>query len=118
MQSQPKSSESDRKASVKHSLADQTNLKGVPDIYDARRQAIYYLYTIFGSPEPDDWDETLNEIMRRLSIPKCSKMAVRKVLENIYEPAQANEHFNSKATLSLRGRDGPQCTVIVSWHHP
>ena len=55
-------------------LGHQENLKKVPNILDARRQAIFYLFKLYGSPPQQDWQECniVMRITKKLEIPLFS----------------------------------------------
>jgi len=109
--------------------ADQQNLQNVPGILQARRQAIFYSFKLFGSPPADEWKETKIEqlIMDQLKISKSSKRNVQQVLESIVEQESLpdydtfNPTFNRKVGINLMMRKkmpkGNRLTQVSSLYY-
>ena len=69
------------------------NVKGVKGMPEARRIAIYHLYTLFGSPYPTDEDvfkDVRIQIMKRLEITKNSVNCVNEVMFSIHKHIEHN----------------------------
>ena len=84
--------------------ADPENIKKVPNIYQARRQGIYYLYKLYGSPPKDVWQESniVPLIMNKMDIPHQSFRLVVNVLDNIVEQESVADFVGFDATSNQK----------------
>ena len=94
-------------------VAEQKNLKDVPNIYLARQHAIFYLFKLFGSPERDTWRESriVPLIMEKLSIPRHSYRSVIAVLNSIDNQESEEDFISFAPSYNKKGVCGVQAII-------
>jgi len=82
---------------------DYSNIEG---FYEKRRDAIYVLFRLMGSPEEEYWEDEgiVSNIMCRLMINPNSRSAVKSVLKNVLASDSNGSKFDSLAGCRKRGR--------------
>lgn len=90
--------------------ADRTNLQGSPSIYQFRKNAVYYLFVLFGSPEKNDWDECdlVKQIMNRLDM---TKKDVLNTLDSIIESADEDTVVYD-STRRIKAKCGVKVIIV------
>ena len=102
---QKNSNSSSTSASVgnRNEKLDYSNIEG---FYEKRRDAIYVLFRLMGSPEEEYWEDEgiVSNIMCRLMINPNSRSAVKSVLKNVLASDSNGSKFDSLAGCRKRGR--------------
>ena len=88
-----------------------------------RRMAISYMMELAKYPHPDTWEDLklLPRIEQRLNIPKNSRHATKKILEDIFECHVSENIYDPRGQASLRGckatiaEEGEEADLILSF---